>query len=171
MKTNDRGQPEATAVPSDIAFLERAIKIALEAEIRGNLPVGALITLSDDLLAEGGSAIIVPSYHPGRHAEMEALCRVPVERWPEAREMTCYTTLEPCLMCYGALVLHGVGRIVFGAADSAGGASSIHGHLPPYYSDQSSLPEWIGPVMREKCDPLYERSKKLFDKLPCGTRS
>ena len=89
----------------DKKYISRAIQIALDAEIRGNLPVGAVITLDNNIIAEGGSSILIPVYHPGRHAEMEALGQVPIELWHRAREMTCYTTLEPCVMCFGALLL------------------------------------------------------------------
>ncbi len=152
----------------EIKYLERAIEIALHAEQVGNLPIGALIVLNDEVIAEGGSGIIVPHYHPGRHAEVEALRKVPLNAWPRSREMTCYTTLEPCLMCFGTLLLHGVGRVVFGSTDPEGGASAVFDHLPGYYSHGGTVPEWIGPVMPEKCDALYQRAKKIFDRLPCG---
>lgn len=81
--------------------------------------------------AEAGSSILTPIYHPGRHAETEALRRVPAGLWPRGREMSCYTTLEPCVMCFGALLLHGVGRVVFGARDREGGAGALLSRLPP----------------------------------------
>lgn len=118
----------------DYKFVSRAIQIALDAEVRGNLPVGAVIALNCEIIAEGGNAMLVPVYHPERHAEMEALRRLPNELWSRSREMTCYTTLEPCVMCFGALLLHGIARIVFGAADQEGGASSLLSHLPEYYA-------------------------------------
>jgi len=114
MPTDSSGQ--------DLPFLDRALALALEAERMGNLPIGAVITLDGRVIAEASNALLVPCYHPRRHAEMEALERVPVALWPESRAMTCYTTLEPCVMCMGALVLHGVGRVVFGARDREGGA-------------------------------------------------
>jgi tRNA(adenine34) deaminase len=147
-------------------YISRAIQIALDAEVRGNLPVGALITLDENIIAEAGSSILAPVYHPGRHAEMEALQRVPVELWRRSREMTCYTTLEPCVMCFGALLLHGIGRIVFGAEDSQGGASSLLSHLPEYYAGGKGVPEWIGPVAAELCNELYKRTLEKFDRLP-----
>src|SRR5262245_49519493 len=104
----------------DKNYISRAIEIVLDAEIRGNLTVGSVISLDNNIIAEGGSSILNPVYHPGRHAEMEALRLVPTELWHRAREMTCYTTLEPCVMCFGALLLHGIGRIVFGADDKQG---------------------------------------------------
>jgi len=150
----------------DQRYIARAIQIALDAEMRGNLPVGAVITLDDNIIAEGGSSILSPFYHPGRHAEMEALRGIPIELWSRAREMTCCTTLEPCVMCFGALLLHGIGRIVFGAQDKQGGASSVLSHLPPYYADGKGLPEWIGPIAAEDCDPLNKRVIAKFERLP-----
>jgi len=155
----------------DDKYIRRAIQIALEAEQRGNLPIGAVIVLDGAIIAEAGSSILVPVYHPGRHAEMESLHHVPVELWPRSREMMCYSTLEPCVMCFGALLLHGVGRIVFGAADTEGGATAVLGHLPSYYADGRGVPEWVGPVAADECDELYRRAAKRFDQLPVVGRS
>lgn len=152
---------------NDGEYMERAITLALQAEAEGNLPVGALLVLDDQVIAEGASQLLVPTYNPGGHAEMRAIGEVDVALWPRALEMTCYTTLEPCLMCFGALLLHGVGRVVFGSLDVLGGASPILDHLPPYY-ETAHVPEWVGPLMPEQCDPLYERADELFRNLPVG---
>ena len=146
----------------DDGYLLRAVHLALEAERVGNLPVGAVITLDDRIIAEGASAVLVPSFHPGRHAEVEALRAVPDALWPRRRSMTCYTTLEPCVMCLGALVLHGVGRVVFGARDPRGGAGAMMGHLPPYYAGGMSVPALEGPAAPELCDELYARAARRF---------
>jgi tRNA(adenine34) deaminase len=151
-----------------LARLRRAVHLALEAERQGNLPVGAVITLDGEVIAEAGNAVLAPYYHPGRHAEMEALQRVPVELWPLGRRMTCYTTLEPCVMCMGALVLHGVGRVVFGAHDREGGAARLLSRLPVYYAGGRAVPRLMGPLLPELCDALYERVISRFDNLPCG---
>ena len=150
----------------DNQYINRAIEIALEAEKQGNLPIGAVITLNGRIIAEAGSSILVPVYHPGRHAEMEALRTVPVKLWSQSREMTCYSTLEPCVMCFGALLLHGIGRIVFGAEDKEGGAKVVLNHLPKYYDGGINVPEWKGPVAAEECDELYKRAAERFDQLP-----
>ncbi|MDQ3805261.1 MAG: deaminase, partial [Acidobacteriota bacterium] len=112
-----------------------------------------------------------PVYHPGRHAEVEALRQVPASLWPRARELTCYTTLEPCVMCLGALLLHGVGRVVFGARDTAGGAGYLLAQLPAYYEGGAGAPEWVGPAMPELCDPLFRRVLERFDDLPVGRKN
>ncbi len=156
------------ATGRDVEYVRRAVRLALEAEAGGNLPIGAVLTLDGEVIAEAGNALLVPQYHPGRHAEMEALACVPAELWERAREMTCYTTLEPCVMCAGALLLHGVGRVVFGALDPEGGAGALLSHLPPYYAGGAGVPLWVGPVLPEVCDPLYARVNEIFDALPCG---
>ena len=153
---------------ADLAHLRRAVALALEAERRGDLPVGAVFTLEGRVIAEAGNAVVVPAYHPGRHAETEALARVPVGLWPRARAMTCYTTLAPCVMCAGALVLLGVGRVVFGALDPLGGAGALLKHLPRYYAGGAGVPRWVGPAMPDACDPLFRRVLARFDSLPCG---
>ena len=152
----------------DKEHLRRAVDLALEAERLGNLPIGAVITLNDDVISEAGNAVLVPHYHPGRHAEMEALKHVPANLWPLSRGMTCYTTLEPCTMCAGALLLHGIGRVVFGTMDTEGGAGCLLAHLPDYYAGGAGVPLWVGPMLPELCDALYARVKERFDRLPCG---
>ncbi len=128
----------------------------------------SVITLDGNVIAEAGNSILIPYYHPGRHAETETLQRVPADLWPRSREMICYTTLEPCVMCMGAFLLHGIGRVVFGAQDVEGGAGGVLPYLPPYYTGLARVPLWIGPVMPEICEPLYRRAKERFDILPCG---
>jgi len=155
----------------DNKYISRAIQIALDSEKRGNLPVGAVITLDGSIIAEGGSTILVPVYHPGRHAEIEALRAVPLEFWRQSRDMTCYTTLEPCVMCFGALLLHGIGRIVFGAEDNEGGATPLLQHLPNYYAGGKGVPEWVGPIAAESCNALGQRTIAKFDQLPVVGRT
>ncbi|MBL8523044.1 MAG: nucleoside deaminase [Betaproteobacteria bacterium] len=144
---------------ADTFFIHRAVELALAAEREGNLPIGAVIVLDDKVIAESGNRTFVPHFHPGRHAETSALALIDEGLWSRRAEMTCYSTLEPCLMCTGALVLHQVGRVVFGARDVKGGAASVLAHLPPYYR----VPEWIGPALPELCDPLYARTRERFE--------
>ena len=160
-----------TSEEHHLKHLHHALRLALEAERLGNLPIGAVVTLGEEIIAEAGNAILVSHYYPGGHAEMEALRRVPARLWPRSREMTCYTTLEPCVMCMGALLLHGVGRVVFGARDTEGGAGTLLAHLPDYYAGGGCVPAWVGPLLPEHCDALYRRVRERFDELPCGKSS
>ncbi|MDE0157778.1 MAG: nucleoside deaminase [Gammaproteobacteria bacterium] len=155
----------------DLFYLRRAIENALEAESKGNCPVGSVITLNDEIIAEAGNEMLVPQYNPIWHAEMSAIRNVPIELWSRANEMTCYTTLEPCIMCTGTVLLHGFGRVVYGSDDSAAGGSAILPHLPHFYEGGRGVPEWVGPCLNEECDPLRQRTHACFTDLPVGPDS
>ncbi|NIN60839.1 MAG: hypothetical protein GTN55_00285 [Gammaproteobacteria bacterium] len=141
----------------DEKFMRRAIELAILAEQEGNLPVGVVITLHGEVVAEGRNAIWVPEFDATRHAEIEALRAVQADLWGSSDEMTLYTTLEPCLMCFGSILLHGIGRVVFGSADSYGGPGSVLAHLPPFFQERIENTQWLGPIMPAECDPLHER--------------
>ncbi len=147
--------------PCDLHHLRRAIELAHEAESAGNLPIGCVICLDDHIVAEGRNAIWVPSDAPYRHAEMEALRALPPELMARRPEMTLYTTLEPCLMCAGAILLHRIGRVVVGAADPYGGAGTTFDRLPTFFREQLATTRWICPAGPEECERLFHRVMEL----------
>lgn len=148
----------------DLKHLRHAVRLAWEAQQAGNLPIGALVGLDGAEVAEGKNSIWVPEPDFTRHAEMEALRAVSPELWSRSKEMTLYTTLEPCLMCTGAIVGHRIGRVVFGATDRGGGASCVFGRLSPFYEARLQALEWVGPALPEECDELYEMALTLLAK-------
>ena len=112
---------------------ERMMTMALE-EARGALswgdvPIGAVITKDDQVLARAGNAR-EREQDPTAHAEILAL-RAAAERLSTWRLEGCtlYVTLEPCAMCAGALVLARVDRLVFGAKDDKAGFAGSLGDL------------------------------------------
>ena len=140
----------------DVEYLRHAIRLAKEAHQIGNLPIGAVITLDGEVIAEGKNSIWVPKFSPSRHAEIEALDAVPPELWENRKAMTLYTTLEPCLMCMSTILVHRIGRVVFGSTDSRGGASYVFGHMPPSFERLFESLEWVGPALPQECDELNE---------------
>jgi tRNA(Arg) A34 adenosine deaminase TadA len=149
----------------DREFMFSAIELANKAESKGNLPVGSLITLKGEIVAEGHSRVYQPEYDLTRHAEMEAIRALPKEYWKEPSELTIYTTLEPCLMCMGAILLFGIGRVVYGAADDFGGAKSLEDRLPPFFKDRFKNMDWFGPLMPDECDSLHRRLHEIQDEF------
>jgi tRNA(adenine34) deaminase len=145
----------------DISCFDHAIQLSRSAEREGNLPIGAVIGLDGIVVAEGQNSIWFPTFNPNRHAEIEALRNVPDHLWKSSRSMTLYTTLEPCLMCLGAILLHHVGRVIYGSSDYYGGADKVKGYMPEYFEDEASRVEWIGPVYAGECDPLFARVMEL----------
>ncbi len=109
---------------SDIAVMRRALALAAEASDGGDVPVGAVVTdLSGEIVGEGQN-VRERRHDPLAHAELLAL-RAAAERagsWNLDR-FTLVVTLEPCLMCAGAIVQARVGRVVFGAWDDKAGAA------------------------------------------------
>ena len=148
----------------DMLHLRRAIELALEAEAEGNLPIGSVISLDGKNVAEGKNAIWVPEFNPIRHAEMEALLGASRKLWEDSRQITLYSTLEPCLMCTAAILKHSVGRVLFGSSDEYGGAGCVFGQMPPYFEEMLTTVQWLGPVLPEECDPLYHRAIELIEK-------
>jgi len=113
--------PDETSI-DDEAFMRLALAQARLAEAQGEVPVGALLVREGAVLAEAFNQPIGAG-DPTAHAEVVALRRAAQAmanyRLPGT---TLYVTLEPCLMCVGALVHARVDRVVYGAADPKGGA-------------------------------------------------
>ena len=99
-------------------WMRRALQLAKCAEVAGEVPVGAVITLGDDCIAEAWNQPIT-SHDPSAHAEIVAL-RIAGQKQQNYRllEATMYVTLEPCLMCTGALMQARVKRVVYGARET-----------------------------------------------------
>lgn len=108
---------------ADLRWMKHALELARNAEAAGEVPVGAVLVRGDEVVGEGWNRP-VSSNDPTAHAEMVAL-REAGRRLGNYRLVgtTLYVTLEPCVMCAGALVHARVSRVVFGAADPKTGAA------------------------------------------------
>lgn len=97
--------------------MRQAIALAREAEAAGEVPVGAVLVLDDEVIGQGRNSPIAAN-DPTAHAEMLALreAAASVHNY-RLENTTLYCTLEPCVMCAGALVAARVSRLVFGARD------------------------------------------------------
>ena len=103
--------------PNDERFLRRALELAAEAEKLGEVPVGAVVVLNGEIIGEGFNSPIALN-DPTAHAEMIALRAAALTSGNYRLEgATLYATLEPCIMCAGAIVHSRVERLVFGARD------------------------------------------------------
>lgn len=108
---------------SDIQFMKQAISLACSASDKGEIPVGAIIALNGKIIGEGENCPISMN-DPSAHAEIIALrdaaAKLKNYRLPGT---TLYVTLEPCIMCMGAIIHARVNRVVFGAYDPKTGAA------------------------------------------------
>jgi tRNA(adenine34) deaminase len=102
---------------SDDLFMREALELARQAEANGEVPVGAVVAV-DGLVCGRGYNSPIRLNDPTAHAEILALREAAgVLRNYRLESATLYATLEPCVMCAGALVAARVGRLVFGARD------------------------------------------------------
>jgi len=106
----------------DQSFMRRALELARNAQALGEVPVGALIVLDGAIVGEGFNCPI-SSKDPTAHAEVQAL-RAAAQALGNYRLPGCtlYVTLEPCVMCAGAIMHARLARLVFGASDPKTGA-------------------------------------------------
>ena len=141
----------------DEMMMWKAIEVARNAELAGNLPVGSLIVLDDEVVSEGPSRVYQPDLDLTRHAEMEAIRSLPPDLWDRVANMTLYTTLEPCPMCLGGILLNHIPRVVFGASYPPGGSLALAEYLPAFFKERFDSVEWVGPLLPAECDPLLDR--------------
>src|SRR3990172_7029927 len=100
-----------------------ALTLAQHAEREGEVPVGAVVLLEGKIVGEGWNQPLA-SHDPTAHAEVVAL-RTAAQAVANYRlsGATVYVTLEPCVMCAGAIIHARVARVVFGAYDPRAGAA------------------------------------------------
>jgi tRNA(adenine34) deaminase len=108
---------------NEVRFMEAAVREARLAAAAGEVPIGAVLVHAGEIIARGNNRTI-RDCDPTAHAEMVAL-REAARHFGNYRlgESTVYVTLEPCLMCAGAMVQARIARVVFGADDPKGGAA------------------------------------------------
>lgn len=106
----------------DTEFMQAAMADAVKAAGEGEIPVGAVVVANGEIVAAGHNNSVTAS-DPSGHAEIVAL-RSAAQQIGNHRlaGATLYVTLEPCVMCVGAIAQARVGRVVFGAYDVKAGA-------------------------------------------------
>ena len=140
----------------DAAYMRRALELARHAEEAGEVPVGALVVLNDEIIGEGWNQPIV-SHDPTAHAEIVAL-RAAAARVRNYRlsDAALYVTLEPCAMCAGAMVHARMARVVYGAADpKSGAAGSVFNLLES--STLNHRAQVIRGVLAEECGEMLRK--------------
>jgi tRNA(adenine34) deaminase len=150
--TNDSPMLQA----DDEHWMRHALMLADRAQQQGEVPVGAVLVQDGQIVGEGWNQPI-GLQDPSAHAEMVAL-RAGAQRLANYRVLgtTLYVTLEPCVMCAGAIVHARVSRLVFGAWDpKAGAVSSVYDVISnPRLNHRL---DWQGGVLEAECADLLRR--------------
>jgi len=141
-------------------FMEAALGEARAALTAGNLPIGAAIVHDGRIVALGRNAIDVPG-DDTQHAELAAIQSIAPFLLQHKRECVLYTTLEPCMMCLGAIVNVGIEHLVVGRADPDIGALQLLEHSE-YYRYKRGRMQIVSGFMAEAsqalCDAYVRRT-------------
>ena len=140
---------------TDESWMRYAIRLAQRAETAGEVPVGAVLIKNEKVLAEGWNAVI-ETHDSSAHAEIAAIRRAGkvLENY-RLIDTTLYVTLEPCVMCMGAISHARVKRLVFGAFDEKRGAvcNALNLSDAPFLNHHV---DWQGGILEETCSQLLK---------------
>lgn len=144
-------------------FMLRAIELAKQAALEGEVPVGAVVVKDNEIVGEGRNRRELGK-NALYHAEVEAIdsaCKT-LGGW-RLWQCDLYVTLEPCPMCAGAIINSRIQTVYFGAFDNKAGSfgSVVNFNELPY----NHKPEIVSGVMADECSSLLKSFfKKLRDK-------
>ena len=141
---------------SDEDFMRVALELARQAELAGEVPVGAVVVKDGEIIGRGCNGPI-DSHDPSAHAEMLAL-RDAAQHEGNYRLVDCdlYVTLEPCLMCVGAMFHARIKRVIYGASDPKTGAA---GSVMNLFEEQRLNHHAVvqGGVLAEECGSILSQ--------------
>jgi tRNA(adenine34) deaminase len=139
----------------DERYMREALDEAVRARDRGEVPVGAVVVLDESIVGRGYNQPIA-ARDPTAHAEIVAL-RDAARHLANYRLIgaTVYVTIEPCLMCVGALVHARIARLVYGTREPKAGAieSAMRAHEHPALNHRI---EAVGGVLDEECRAVMQ---------------
>ena len=135
--------------------MAEAIREAVAAGAAGEVPVGAVVVVDDKIVGRGRNRII--EWHdPTAHAELVAIrAATGQQQYCRLENAVLYTTLEPCVMCAGAIVLARIGKVVYAAKDDkAGAVNSLYNILSDNRLNHNC--EVISGVEEEACKKILQ---------------
>ena len=148
-------------------FMKKALSQAVAAEKRGEVPVGAVVVRDGRVIGRGGNAPIADC-DPSAHAEIKALRRAG-KKAGAYRLNGCelYVTLEPCLMCYSAMVQARIAKLFYGADDPKNGifSSGVFDNVKHVFNHRIAVESgcWLGP--HRPCCPVFSRRGGVPERL------
>jgi len=137
----------------DERFMRMALEEARKAGEEGEVPVGAVLVAGEDVLARAGNGPIALN-DPTAHAEIRAIRSAAAQRGNyRLPGTTLYATLEPCIMCAGAVLHARIGRVGFGCRDPRGGAvESLYRILRDERLNHCA--SWTGGILEGECSEI-----------------
>lgn len=143
---------------TDEHFMSEAIKEAEIAAAEGNWPMGCVIVVDDEVVARAHNTGYTDKNRLA-HAELTALtlAKESLERHKGAA--TLYTTYEPCPMCFGAIVMMKIRRVVTGVDLDHSGSLDMKNHLPEFFQQPKFQFDITRGVLADECERVYRLGK------------
>ena len=153
-------------MPYDEKYMNMALEEAIIAMEGGNLPIGALLLINNDVIGTNGNNQVNNSDFYS-HAESLLIGRYASkikEASKKGEKIELFTTLEPCLMCFGTAVHNRINRIVYACPDPLAGVTNMSSPTEWY---QKRWPEIVGGVQRDLAYKLFidymERHQEIWE--------
>lgn len=134
-------------------FIREALAEAEKALVRGDRPIGAVIVRDGQVVARGSNTFRTDHSHIA-HAEMNALRTGADHLWAYQNGCTIYTTVEPCVMCLGAIVNANIRNIVFGLPDNN---IRTRDAIAAVEYIRKRVHNYVGGVLQDECLAVYRR--------------
>lgn len=138
-------------------FMEKALDQAKMALSAGEFPVGCVMVYEDKIIVDGyRKGTTKESVNEIDHAEMLTLRRlIDLEKNKDKNKITLFCTLEPCLMCFGAILLSDIGEIVYAYEDVMGGGTGCNlSKLNPLYKNRKV--SIVSNILRQESLELFK---------------
>ena len=137
---------------TDEQYIQIALKEARKAFDAGEVPVGAIVVMNNQVIARAHNQVELLT---DSTAHAEILCLTTAFNYLGSKylpEATLYVTLEPCLMCSGALYWSKIGKIVYGASDEKNGYKKTTGANIPFHPKT----QLVTGILKEECALLMK---------------
>ena len=137
-------------------FMNLALDEARKAFDRGDGPIGCVIVHRGKLISCGGNRVITTRCKL-EHAEIVAIRDTAEYLDTHAEDCVLYTTLEPCIMCVGAIAVSGIGQVIYGEPDPVRGGAEAHAYVPYV---KRTIKTYRGGILADECAELRARWRR-----------
>lgn len=145
---------------NDEQFMSEAIKEAEQAVSEVNWAMGCILALDGKIIARAHNTGYTDKNRLA-HAEIKALTEAQSILEANREKVTLYTTYEPCPMCFGAIVINKIKRVVTGFDLDQSGCLTLQDHLPPFFSQAKFHFEITRGVLADECKAVYLKGQMI----------
>lgn len=138
-------------------FMNLALDEARIALDRGDGPIGCVIVHRGEAISRGGNEVYTTRCKL-EHAEIVAIRKKAEYLVTHGKECVLYTTLEPCIMCIGAIAVSGIAQVVYGASDPDRGGAEAYARVP--YVERT-IKTYRGGILADECAELLAQWNRV----------